>query len=268
MIIKHKVISIFAILLFATAACSPTKSSTPDNTGSSVEATLIPTQQNTKVPSVPISNNACTNPLYPVVVGATWSYLISGPPESNLVRSIQELSSDGFTDQDEFSAGVTRTDTWKCQSGTLTALDPSGNVLGTASVAAGGMETDFQTTNIDGVTLPAVVTEGTTWSQNITLEGVQTINDVEIASTLTISNDCTGAGEELVTVTAGTFNARIVNCIGMVVITINMSGMDIPITTNSTSTTWYSEGVGMVKTISDNSDGTKSSIELIEYNIP
>jgi len=248
------------VILLLVAACSPTVVTSTIPVGE-IEAT-------TQEPIVPVIITECNNPLYPVVVGATWTYAISGPPDSTQVRTIQELRSDGFTDHDEFSGGISRTGEWSCQDGSLTALDPVGSSGATASVMTSGMMAAFQTTSSDGITLPAVVTEGTSWSQNITLEGMQTINDVEVASKLTFSNDCTGAGEETVTVAAGTFTARRVDCISSFVITITMNGMEIPTATNATTTIWYVEGVGMVKNVSNLSDGITASVELTEYNIP
>jgi len=261
---KFRLIPALIIILLAAAACGPTV----ETSTIPVIETEAPTQPATIAPTVPAVISECDNPLYPVVVGATWTYVISGPPDTTQMRTIQELRSDGFTDHDEFSAGASRTGEWTCQDGDLTALNPSGTSGITASVESSGMMADFQTTSSDGVTLPAVVTEGTTWSQHITLEGTQTINAIAVASKLSFGNDCTGAGEESVTVSAGTFTTRRVDCLSTMNITITMSGMEIPSITNSTTTIWYAEGVGMVKLVSDNDDGTTTNVELTEYNIP
>ena len=256
------------IILVAVSACGPTVVTSTIPVPGGAEATDVPTQPPTTAPIIPSIISECDNPLYPVVVGATWTYVISGPPDSTQDRTIQEVRSDGFTDHDDFSGGTSRTGEWTCSNGDLTALDPAASGGTTASVTTAGTMADFQTTSSDGVTLPAVVTEGTNWTQNMTLEGTQTINDIVVNSKLTFSNDCTGAGIESVTVSAGTFNARRVDCLSSFVITITMSGMEFPTTTNATTTLWYAEGVGLVKNSSILSDGTISTVELTAYNIP
>jgi hypothetical protein len=256
------------IILVAVSACGPTVVTSTIPVPGGAEATDVPTQPPTTAPIIPSIISECDNPLYPVVVGATWTYVISGPPDSTQDRTIQEVRSDGFTDHDEFSGGTSRTGEWTCSNGDLIALNPAASGATTASMITAGTMADFQTTSSDGMTLPAVVTEGTNWTQNMTLEGIQTFNNIEVASKLTFSNNCTGGGIESVTVAAGTFNARRVDCIGSFNITITMNGMEIPTASTATTTLWYAEGVGMVKNSSILSDGTTSTVELTAYNIP
>ena len=73
---------------------------------------------------------------------------------------------------------------------------------------------------MDGVTIPADIKEGTTWTQNLIIEGLQIMDDQEMISNFDISNDCTATGEESVTVPAGTFTALRVDCVNTVTITM------------------------------------------------
>jgi len=280
----RKLIAVLAILLISTLACSLTGSGNPV----SAVQTLIPSEAQTLVAGeaqnlvasvvAPAATGlagagggatspACNNPLYPVVVGASWSYSLTGPLPDTFTRSIAALTTNGFTDQDIFGSGATRTGQWTCDSGDLISLDPGGGSV-TANVQTASSSTDFQTTALDGVTLPAGVTSGTSWTQDFTLEGVQDLNGQQVTSKNVTSYSCTASGEESITVAAGSFTAMRVECLTNITITITMAGMDIPTSITSTSTSWYAPGVGMVKTDSLLSDGSTTSIELTAYNIP
>ena len=106
-----------------------------------------------------------------------------------------------------------------------------------------------------------------TWTQSFTIEGTQTVGDRDVASKNHTEYNCTAGATKSVTVPAGTFDAVRVDCTTVTEITITMSGQDIPSSVNSTSTTWYAPGVGMVKTDAS-TDGSPNTIELTAYNIP
>jgi len=280
----RKLITFLAIFLISTLACSLTGNTNPSN----VLQTLIPADAQTQVAGeaqtlvasmvAPVAtelsgggsganNIACDNPLYPVVVGATWNYSLTGLLPDTFTRSITALTEDGFTDQDVFNSGAIRTGQWMCESGNLTNLDPADNLV-SANVQTGSTSTDFQTTAMEGVTMPAGITSGTSWAQNFTIEGTQDLNGQQVGSRNVTSYSCTAIGDEAVTVAAGNFTAMRVDCQTNITITITMAGMEVPTSITSTSSTWYSPSVGMVKTDLVLSDGTTSNIELTSYNIP
>jgi len=273
-----KLLSMVGILLTTTLACSLTGGANPV---SSLQ-TLIPAEAQTQVvsmltpaatdpagtPSVPSSNGACDNPLYPVVAGASWSYSLTGPLSDTFTRSITALTSDSFTDQDVFGSGTTRSGHWTCDAGTLIALDPSGGSANTANVQSAGVDSDFQTTYADGVTFPAEINPGTSWTQDITLEGVQNLNGQSIPTKSETAYSCTAGEYETVTVPAGTFDAIRVDCQVNIKMTITMAGMEIPSNFDSTTTAWHAAGVGMVRSVTDLGAGISTTIELTAYNIP
>ena len=145
------------------------------------------------------------------------------------------------------------------------ALDPTSG--GSASVNTEGVTVDFQTTEQSGVTLPASVQPGDTWTQTVTLEGTETIGDTQIPAKNQFSNTCKAVGVESVTVAAGTFDALRVECQTNMVITVTMQGNDISTPVNFQATNWYVQGVGLVKTVSTGSN-LDSTIELAGYTIP
>lgn len=264
--IKTYVISI-ATLVLAMLACnlgSPAPAdTTPSEAPSSggTESTPAPVNEAAAPPSV----GACDNPYMPVILGATWNYSINGPVPDTYVHSILSIEADGFSEQDVFGTGVTRQGQWKCENGNLVALNPTGG--GSASVNAEGTSVDFQTTALEGVTLPASLNPGDSWSQSLTLEGTQTINGESFPVSNQVTQACTAVGNESVTVPAGTFDAMRVDCKVDMNITIDMSGSPFttPIALNNTN--WYALKVGLVKTVSTGS-GLDSTTELTSYLIP
>lgn len=208
--------------------------------------------------------SACTNPYLPIVQGATWNYKLTGSLPDTYTRSIVSIEAGGFTDQDVFGTGVTRQGKWSCDNGTLTALDPTG---GSASVTSQNVNADFQTTSASGVTLPAALNPGDTWTQTITLEGTEIISGQQIPAKNEFSNSCTVVGPESVTVEAGTFDAVRVDCNTNMKITITMNNNPIESPITFTASNWYAEKVGVVK-ISTTGSGFDSTTELVSYASP
>jgi hypothetical protein len=225
----------------------------------SAPATEAPTE-------VPASGGgACSNPYLPVVISATWNYKMTGSSSDTFTRSIIAADEGSFTDQDVFATGVTRQGKWNCESGSLTALNPSNG--GSASVNTENVSVDFQTTAASGVSLPAAINPGDEWQQAVTLEGTQTISEMVIPAKNEFTNSCKAVGMESVTVEAGTFNAMRVDCQTVMKITITMQETPIETALNMNGVNWYAEGVGLVKSTSTG-EGLDSTIELVSYNIP
>jgi hypothetical protein len=198
-------------------------------------------------------------------MGATWNYKMTGSTSDTFARSIAAADEGGFTDQDVFASGVTRQGKWNCENGTLTALNPSNG--GSASVNAENVSVDFQTTAQSGVTLPAAINAGDAWEQALTLEGTETVSDMQIPAKNEFTNSCRAVGMESVSVEAGTFDAMRVDCVTVMKITITMQEMPVETTLTLNGGNWYVEGVGMVKSTSTG-EGLDSTIELTSFNIP
>ncbi|MCC6499914.1 MAG: hypothetical protein IT313_06565 [Anaerolineales bacterium] len=255
----------FTFILLTALACNfgsaaPTSSPSsdnPENTPAVEEA------------NPPASNEAtqggCANPYMPVSVGATWNYNMQGSSSDTYVHTVLSADNDSFVEQDAFSSGVTRQAEWKCDNGNLIALNPQGGASGT--VTTEGVQADFKTTSLEGMTLPAVINPGDTWSQSITLEGVENFNGMEVPAKNQFTSHCTAIGNESVSIPAGAFDALHVDCVNNMIITITMSGSDIQTTLDFTSSSWYAPKIGMVKTVTTGSQ-VDSTIELVSFAIP
>jgi hypothetical protein len=164
-----------------------------------------------------------------------------------------------------FGVGVTRQGKWTCENGNLIALNPPSGDSGT--VQAQNVQVNLETKEHSGITLPAKINAGDTWSQTLLLEGTETINGTELPAKNEFSNDCTAKGVESVTVEAGTFDAMRVECKTVMHLTITMGGSDTAATFNLTATNWYAKEIGMVKNVTTGM-GLDSTTELVSYNIP
>ncbi|MBI5942750.1 MAG: hypothetical protein HY864_00135 [Chloroflexi bacterium] len=254
------------VLVAAMLACNigaaPTQGATPppqSATSSSESATEVPA-------ITPAAEaGACTNPYLPVIVGATWNYKLTAAVPDTFTRSIVSSDETGFVDQDVFGRGVSRQGRWKCENGNLIALDPANG--GSASVSSESVTVDFQTTELSGVTLPVKVNPGDSWTQNLTLEGTETINGTQMPARNQLTSTCTAVGTESVTVEAGTFESIRFDCQTIMNISVTMQGNPVGTTLTIDAKNWYVENIGLVKTTTTG-NGLDSTVELVSYLIP
>ncbi len=249
-------------LLLATLACNLGKApaANPTQAPQGNPATSAPTSAPAQ------STGPCSNPYLPVVVGATWNYNLTGPIPATFTRSILTVDANGFTDQDVFDKGITRQGKWTCENGALTALDPTGAGY-TANVSSQNVQANFQSTSASGVTLPATLNPGDTWTQAVTLEGTENIAGNQVPAKNEFSNPCKVIGTESITVAAGTFNAVHLECNTSMQITVTMNNVPIQTPVNFTASSWYAERVGLIKTVISGGK-LDSTIELTAYHIP
>lgn len=255
----------FAFVLLTSLACN-LGNAAPTSIPSSGNPENTPAVEESSPPaSSEVTQGGCTNPYMPVSVGATWNYNMQGSSFDSYVHTVLSADNDSFVEQDTFSSGVTRQAEWKCDNGNLIALNPQGGASGTVNTE--GVNVDFKTTSLDGITLPAVIKPGDTWSQSITLEGVENFNGMEVPAKNQFTSNCTAIGNESVTVPAGAFDALHVDCAIHMIITVTMGGSDIQTTLDFTSSIWYAPKIGMVKTVTTGSQ-VDSTIELASFAIP
>ncbi|MGE5248627.1 MAG: hypothetical protein ACM3QS_00300 [Bacteroidota bacterium] len=270
---------IFSLLIVAAlAACSRGTTSSPTAAPTSPPAidTLPPatdtaTAEPTAEPSATqAAQGACANPLFPVVKGATWTYSGSGGPSGaySYTDTITDVRSDGFSISSKFSDNLTRTQEWACKPEGLVALQLPGAA---ATLTTEKFKANFETSNIQGVTIPARVSPGDKWSFNLDIKGKLDISGVTADTTGTASYNFTAANTESVTVPAGTFDAMKIDGVLTLDITASVSGLSVPLKITMNSTSWFAPGVGMVKTLSSGDlAGTpmNDTLELQSYNIP
>jgi hypothetical protein len=189
-----------------------------------------------------LSSNAgnCQNDYLPVKVGATWTSNGKISSESfTRVSTITSVGKDNFQSQtvltDSLGKQISTIESWNCTTGGLVQL---GGPLASPIQSTFGSDS-MKTISTTGITLPAHINPGDSWSQQTQLEF--TIPNLSITGTLNYNFQALGL--EQVTVPAGTFNAMKVQ--------VNAksesvkSGLPIAITADGFY--WFAPGVGRVK---------------------
>jgi len=247
-------------LLFATSlvACA-TATASP---------TAVPSQPTVVPPATP--QGACTNSLYPIVNGAMWTYAGTGGPTGpySYTDTITDVHTEGFALTSVFNNDLTRTQEWTCAPEGLVALQLPGAA---GSLTADQFQAQFETGNIQGITLPVSVSPGDQWPFSMSIKGALNAG----AATAQADGDAIFAfhaiGTESISVPAGTFNAMRVDTVLTLDFTATVSGLLVPLKLTLNGTSWYAPDVGMVKTVtSGDMAGTSfnDTLELQSYNIP
>ena len=112
----------------------------------------------------------CANPLFPVKLGATWTYAGTGSVAGDygFTDTITDVREDGFSLTSQFD-DLTRTQEWNCKPEGLAALTFGGGAAG--GVFANGIQMDLNTSNVQGVNLPKTVNAGDQWPYSLDFEG-------------------------------------------------------------------------------------------------
>jgi hypothetical protein len=272
----RKMISMLLITLFLAACSAPAPSASPTSLQSTETVQITATgpaaePTATLAGSTPVAEQSlCANTYYPVREGATWSYKSTGGPagEYTFTDTITSVRPDGFTLSTQI-AGLTRPQGWSCTPEGLAGLQFGGAPA--AMLNSQNIQLNFVVTNSTGVTFPGQINPGDRWQQTVDLAGEVTAMNEEAQATGSVRMDFSAAGNESVTVPAGTFEALRVE----VDITLNVNasyeGINLPVSFSGDYSYWFAPGVGWIKSSGTGSVlGTSFSdtTELQSYNIP
>lgn len=261
--IQKKISPILAACLFGLAACSSLGG------GTEAQPVVLPYTQTS--PNASANSGVCSNALYPVRQGSSWAYITSGGSNGLFAYSdtISEVSENGFTLTTQ-TTEFTRTQKWACETDGLKALELGGGT--TASITAQGMTAQFSTSDITGISLPALIASGQQWQYNLSIQGtipMPTGEQVQSNGTYTITMQ--EIGSESVTVPAGTFNAVKIQSNSILEILVPFGNEQVPMKYSGTSITWYAPGVGYVKSVENWDMGSAPytvTTELQTYVLP
>jgi len=205
---------------------------------------------------------ACQNRYYPIAQGAAWTYRVSGSVNDTFTRAIIGVRADGFDDQDTFASGAIRRGSWACRQGDLISLTPGGS----ASVAAGGAQTDFTVESNEGLTLPADPQPGARWTQTIVYLGQFNTGDRNVTARSTLNTSCRAVGVESVSVPAGAFEALRADCTYRLTIAL-LGDLPFDFSFSSNGSVWYAPGVGLVK-LRDTGEMGTTEVVLLSSALP
>lgn len=258
--LRKYAIAIGLVMMLTLQACNL---NTPEIGTPVPTPTIAPTQ-------VQESEGLCANPLFPVKLGATWTYAGTGSfaGDYSFTDTITAVREDGFSLNTQFD-DLARTQEWTCKPEGLASLTFGGGAAG--GIFANGMQMELTTSNVQGVNLPKMVTVGDQWTYSLDFEGEMQISDTPAQAQGSATFAFSAAGEESVTVPAGTFNAMKIHTDMTLTMQITFSGITTPVTFTSPTDLWFAPGVGWVKAASTGDLlGTplNETIELQSYNIP
>jgi len=272
---KYKPIRWFGlfIILIIITACSQTGDESIETVEETTTLEVVTVPAATKEPVTSVEENVptaetglCANPYYPVLEGSTWNYMSTSTLADNysFTDTITSIRNDGFTLTTTYD-NLTRTQEWACTPEGLVAVQLGGGLNSPST------NLEVETQKASGVTYPVEINAGDTWQHSLDFTGTMDIAGNSGAATGTTQSDFTAIGVESVTVPAGTFNAMKVQVVTTINIDVSFQGSTIPVNFSSTTTSWYTEGTGWVKSVSEGDFAGQSYTETIElqwYNIP
>ena len=258
--IAHRLTRVcLAFLAVAAVACDP---------GSVDGATTTPSVHETPTTSASASpalvpSGPCANEYFPVVPDAVWVYERTVDGKVNRYRqTVEALDDEGFVLLLRFGGGGER-DVWTCSPAGLASVEqyitgPSGGPPPPGTVS-------FQHFRSDGVSVPADLEVGSSWKQVVTSHAFFTIDGVRHREDQVVTTSNRAVADERVETPLGAFDAMKIETTSTTHKTAPTFGNGIDQTTTSEFTQWWSPGVGLVKLVSTNSNG---SIVLVGLRVP
>ena len=269
-----KLFGLFIILIFIMACSLPgggasqpveaTEDATAPETATQVQVTEESVESSTGMPVA--GDGLCANPYYPVREGSTWGYsgTSSAAPDYSYTDTITSVHADGFTLTTQYD-NLTRTQEWSCTDEGISAISMGGGLSTSMSNLV------IETQSASGVTYPVSISTGDTWQHQIDFTGTMDIAGETSEASGFVFSEFTALGMENVTVPAGTFDAMKVEVYTTFDALVNFQGTSVPVMFISTSTSWFAEGVGWVRSESSSEfmgQSTTETVELQWYNIP
>jgi len=216
-------------------------------------------------PQIAFDSN-CYHPYFPITEDAYWTYQES-TGEGYTLR-VADIGQDSFTLVQEMTTDNTLFSAeWYCsESGILSGSFSQFDFLNMSGEEEDMPEFVVDSFEWDGETLPApkLLIPGYQWTTTYQMRGEFNLEDFPQTLLASISIEYEVGAIEEVTVPAGTFPEAVrVDSDGIVEMVLELGETAMPFTTSDfNSSTWYVEGVGMVKT-SDQFTGFSNMVELI-----
>lgn len=208
---------------------------------------------------------ACNHPYYPIRDGALYRYRMSVPgmDDTEMTIEYRVTGPDSFVTTQTY-ADITSEAEWTCTEEGLVRT----------SLGLGGMDipgVEYTVDGVSGVTFPPVdqLQVGKTWQSTFTMSGEMSAEGFAIKMNIEAVTDNVLAAFESVTTPAGDFDAAKIDTTTTINMDMDMGDMPaVPgmpgMSGMTTSTTmWLAEGVGMVKTESEDPTGGTSVMELV-----
>lgn len=186
----------------------------------------------------------CDHPFYPVQEGWVWTYRSSPSGETHTI-STSGVTNTGFTQRYAFKSFSFESQ-WRCDAKGLAQPE----YVQPGSVQ--GLQMNFKTKKASGVVIPPTLSVGTTWTYSYEVSGEAKRQTLTIRMNQSVSVTNKIVGQESVSVPAGKFSAFKVESTLTQQGTMSIGGREQPLNLNVKTTSWYAQGVGLVKSVSEN----------------
>jgi len=241
----------------------PTNTPVPYKSPTSIQPTSV--QPTSTIHPTSVSEiKTCRNILYPVVPGQEWNYQVNANTRSGDVSMnvVSVIGSQGIVDVINHSRGLNGRTFVQCEGDTIINFPGLNAELLVGSALNGTMKADY----VSGILAPnEAAFVGSNWalswsSQYLTSGsgvinyGGKTYNLTLNPSYMTMTCQTLASGDaafETVSVTAGTYRALKVICLGQGQAAGTVNGIPIVGWVSAQSTQWFAPYIGMVKLQSD-----------------
>jgi len=179
-------------------------------------------------------------------------------------QTVEEVTDDGFVVLLRFGATGER-DVWTCSPEGLINLEQYETGPNGGAPAPGTVR--FRHFRSEGVTVPADLASGSSWTQTVTSRTVFTVAGVAHPEQRVVTTSYRAVAEESVTTPLGTFDALRIETTMRTHKTAPTFGNGIDQQTTSVFTQWWARGVGLVQLVG-NSDTSTTTILLVGFHAP
>lgn len=215
------------------------------------------------------TSSVCYHPFFPVSEGANWTFQLSTGESYTMTAT--NVTDETFTlTQDFVDNDLVLTVDWFCSEDGLLQGDFAQVDFLNQSGGEDGVEMNFNTLSWEGETLPPkdMIEVGHEWTATYHLAGDVDMEGLTTTAEATVTINYVISAVEEVTVPAGTFpQAYRIDSMGDISMAMDFNGATMPMTgIDFGSSSWYVEGVGLVKT-ADNFSSFSSGMELIDSNL-
>lgn len=257
---------LLSVLIVGSVACTSEGATAPSLAQGSPPSTATPSDATPPAEiATPHTSGPCANDYFPVVRGLTSVFERTIDQKvARFRQTVEDVSDQGFAVLLRFRDAGER-DVWTCSSEGLVNLEqyetgPNGGAPAPGTVQFGHFRSE-------GVTVPAVVASGSSWTQTVTSRTVFTVDGVDHTERRVVSTSYKAVAEETVTTPLGSFDALKIETTMTTRKTAPTFGNGIDQRTTSVFTQWWARGVGLVQLVGS-SDSSTTTITLVGFHFP
>lgn len=205
-----------------------------------------------------MGSGACYHPYIPVAEGFSLTYQNE---DGEVTQTISAVQADRFFVSTEDPEGKQVETEYTCSADGMRGFEIGNEVF----EMLGDVPGSYSSVEIDGIAMPVDIKAGDTWQMTVTIiMGVQQAG-VDSKNIIVLDVDFTAAGEEQVSVPAGTFTTMRVDYVtrgeNNLEVTGTVSMSQLLATIESSGSEWYVECLGKVKSASRSSVSGIASFE-------